>query len=301
LVDPDYALFAEIVAQGSVSAGARSLRISPAMASKRLARLEARLGGQLLRRTTRRMELTETGARFHADVVEILAAIEAAEARVLGRRDQPAGLLRIAAPTSFGRLHVAPVLADFLGRFPEVTAELDLSDDYVDLLKSRIDVAVRITTSVDSMLVGDRLADSRRVLCAAPAYLARHGTPSRLADLARHRLLAARGQMPWRLACGTRLVSHFAESHVATNSSEVVRELTLCGVGIALRSLWDVSSELASGRLVRVLSDCEGSPDVGIFAVRPRSPYLPAATSLFIAALAAAFGPVPPWECDIVQ
>ena len=295
MIDPDYELFARIVEHGSVSAGAHAKHISPAMASKRLARLEARLGAQLIRRSTRRMELTETGARFYADVVEILAAIEAAEARVVGLRNAPAGTLRITAPTSFGRLHVAPVLADFLDRFPDVRAQLDLSDEYVDLLKTRVDIAVRITNAVDRPLVAERLADSRRVLCAAPSYCARYGVPAKPSDLAKHRLLAAREQTHWRLTGGGRSFSHPVESYVATNSSEVVRELALRGAGIALRSLWDVSAELASGRLVRVLPNCEGSADAAIFAVRPPSAYLSAATSSFIEALAEAFSPVPPW------
>jgi len=294
MLDPDYELFAHIVQEGSISAAARAMRLSQAMASKRLARLEARLGSQLIRRSTRRMALTATGAQFHADVVAILSAVRAAEARVLAGIGEPTGSLRIAAPTSFGRLYVAPILADFLTTYPKVTAELELSDDYSDLFKSGFDIAIRITNLLDRRLVAERLADSRRVLCAAPAYIERYGAPRLLSDLAQHRLLAARGQMPWRLSRGTRDVSFSAESSVLTNSSEVARELAVRGVGIALRSLWDVSTELADGRLVRVLPEYEGSS--GIFAVHPPSSHLPAATSAFIAALAKTFRPIPPWE-----
>ncbi len=291
----DYRLFAAIVAGGSLAAAGRMLGLSPPMVSKRLARLEDRLGTQLVRRTTRRLALTDDGARFHADVLVVLAAIEEAEARVGGRLRQPAGTLRLSAPTSFGRLHVAPLVARFVARYPEVAVTLDLSDGFVDLIGERIDLAVRITAGASDGLVAERLADSRRVLCAAPAYLAAHGTPATVAALSGHRLVAADGQLPWRLTARGRAVTVIGRSAVATNSSEVVRELTLAGAGLSLRSLWDVGPLLASGALVRILPDHEGSADVGIFAVRPRAQRVPAAVTAFTDLLRATFSPVPPW------
>jgi DNA-binding transcriptional LysR family regulator len=292
----DHRLFAAIVAGGSLSAAGRALGMSAPMVSKRLARLEDRLGSQLVRRTTRRLELTDAGLRFHADVVAILAAVDEAEARVGGRMRQPAGTLRLSAPTSFGRMHVAPLVARFIAAHPRVSVTLDLSDGFVDLIGERIDLAVRIAAGAGEGLVAERLTDSRRVLCAAPAYLAAHGTPAAIAALADHRLLAAHGQLPWRLvAPGGRAVTVTGRSIVATNSSEVVRELALAGAGLALRSLWDVAPSLASGALVRVLPDHEGSADVGIFAVRPRGDRVPAAVTAFTDLLRAAFSPVPPW------
>jgi len=295
-VDADYALFARIVDKGSLSAAGRSLRLSPAMVSKRLARLEARLGTQLLRRTTRRLELTENGVGFHRDIVAILAAAEDAEARLAGRVREPAGPLRITAPTSFGRLYIAPLLANFLGSYPKVEVELDLSDDFRDLLSERIDLAIRITADPGQGVNADRLATSRRVLCAAPAYLARHPAPASLNELRGHSLLATHGQLPWRLSRSGRSVRFAGDSVVGTNSSEVVRELALAGTGIALRSLWDVGPDLAQGRLVRILPDYEGSADVGIYALQPAVRLAPASVSLFAASLRANFQPCPPWE-----
>ncbi|MBW8745028.1 MAG: LysR family transcriptional regulator [Sphingomonas sp.] len=295
-MDPDYALFARIVEARSLSGAARSLRISPAMVSKRLARLELRLGTQLLRRTTRRLELTESGAGFHKDVLAIMAAIDDAESRLAGRASEPSGPLRITAPTSFGRLHVAPLLAEFLRSYPKVDVELDLSDDFRDLLTDRIDLAVRITADVGRGLIAERLATSRRVLCASPAYLEAFGGPTRIGDLPQHRILATRGQLPWRLASARCPLLFEGESLVSTNSSEVVRELALAGVGIALRSLWDVGPDLAAGRLIRVLPDHEGSADVSIFALQPAARLIPASASLFAALLRARFQPTPPWE-----
>ena len=292
----DYRLFAAIVAEGSLAAAGRRLGISAPMASKRLARLEARLGARLVHRTTRTLALTERGVRFHADVLAILAAIADAERRAAGRPDRPAGPLRITAPTSFGRLHVAPQLGAFLDRHPAIAVTLNLSDGFTDLLAERTDLAIRITAAVDPGLVAERLGTSRRILCAAPAYLAAHGMPATVRDLARHRLLAAEGQLPWRLSGPARPVVVDGVSTVRTNSSEVVRELALAGVGIALRSLWDVGPDLAAGRLLRLLPDHAGSADVGIYAVQPRAALVPAAVTAFVAHLRTTFLPVPPWD-----
>ena len=167
------------------------------------------------------------------------------------------------APTSFGRLWIAPFLPAFLGRYPEIRLKVELSDDYVDLLGGGVDLAIRITATPPTGLGARRMADNRRILCASPAYLARAGTPGTIAALRQHRLLAARGQFPWRLTGAT--VS--GDSVVETDSSEMVRELALAGGGIALRSLWDVADALADGRLVRVLPAYEGSVAVGIWAI----------------------------------
>jgi len=296
MADPDYALFAEVIAGGSLSAAGRKLGISPAMVSKRLARLERRLGTQLIHRSTRRLSLTDAGEAFHRDILAILAAIAAAEARVSGQEGAPTGTLRVSAPTSFGRLHIAPHLAGFLAAHPAVRLRIDLSDGFADLVADRIDLAIRIAPAIDASLVAHRLGSSRRILCASPAYLAAHGSPARLADLARHRLIAADGQLPWRLDGPAGPVQVTGESKVATNSSEVVRELTLAGAGIALRSLWDVARDMADGRLVRVLSDYEGSADVGIFAVHPRGALVPASVRAFVAYLATLYSPPAPWE-----
>jgi len=293
--DPDYALFATIAESGSLSAAARALRISPAMASKRLQRLESRLGVTLVHRTTRRLALTDAGARFRDDLADILAALAEAEARVTGARGEPAGPLRVSAPTSFGRLHVAPHLAAFLAAYPKIDLTFDLGDHFVDLLGERVDCAIRIAREVPGNVVAHRLGRSRRVLCAAPAYLARHGAPDAIDGLGGHRLLAADGQMPWRLVGAGRTVVVERPSHVRTNSSEMVRELALGGVGIGLRSLWDVGDALRDGRLVRVLPDWEGSAEVGIYAVHLRSPAVPAAVAAFVAFLDTVIDPAR-WE-----
>lgn len=290
-LDPDHALFVAILDTGSIAAAARAWGLSPAAVSKRLARLEARLGARLVERTTRRLHATAAGAQLHADLTQILAALAAAEARVGGAAAVPQGRLRVAAPTSFGRLHIAPHLGDFLRRHPKVAFELLLSDAYVDLASERIDCAIRITDRVPPGLAARRLASNRRVVCASPAYLAAAGTPDTPEDLADHRLLAADGQLPWRLLTPGRRVVIEGVSAVRTNSSEVVRELALGGVGVALRSLWDVGEQLRDGSLTRVLPDWEGPHDLGILAIHGPQPS--AAVTAFVDHLAACFADAP--------
>lgn len=297
--DSDYALFARIIEAGSLSAAARKLLISPAMVSKRLMRLEQRLGVRLIHRTTRKLSLTAAGTQFYEDVTQILQSIEQAEARISGVRDEPIGILRVSAPTSFGRLHIAPHLHDFLERYPGVELEFDLTDRIVDLFAGQIDLAVRITSNVPENLDAYRLGANRRVLCASQAYLDRHGEPKDMKDLqANHRLLAADGQLPWRLQADAGIRTVEGRSHVRTNSSEIVRELALCGEGIAYRSMWDIHAELISGRLVPVLSQWGAPTDLCIYALHPKSPTVTAATKAFVSFLGQIVDPLE-WNVKI--
>lgn len=297
-VQEDYALFVAIVEAGSLSGAGRRLRISPAMVSKRLARLETRLGAALARRTTRRLQLTEVGQAFYEDVRRILEATRAAEARVAGRIGQPGGRLRVSAPTSFGRMHIAPFLKDFLDRYPRIELSLDLDDGFIDLFDERIDVAIRITADPGASLVVHRLAENRRILCASPSYLAAHGVPQTIAELGGHRLLAAEHQLPWRLEGSNGPVVFDGVSTVRTNSSEVARELTIAGLGIALRSTWDIGSALRDGSLVRILPGITGASDVAIYAVQPRGSEDAPNVRAFVEHFRALFSPVPPWDRD---
>ncbi|MEK7342652.1 MAG: LysR family transcriptional regulator [Pseudomonadota bacterium] len=296
MMDPDHELFVTVADEGGLAAAGRRLHISPAMMSKRLARLEQRLGAKLVHRTTRRLSLTPAGERLHADLRAILAALDEAERRVSGASAMAAGPLRISAPTSFGRMHLAPYLQRFLDDHPAVDLSIDLSDDYSDLLDGRFDLALRISADLGPALAARRLATNRRILCAAPAYLDAHGTPRRIADLKAHRLLAARGQMPWRLVGPKGPVTVDGQSHVRTNSSELVRELSLAGGGIALRSLWDIAEALERGQVRQILPDHEGSFDVGLYAVHLPQANPPRALTAFIEFLVTLYCPAPPWE-----
>lgn len=276
MFDPDYDFFLQIVEARSISAAARAQGVSVASLSKRLARLEHRLGARLLHRTTRRLALTAAGQELFDTLMPLRASLAAAEDRIAGRHALISGPLRMTAPTSFGRMHIVPCLPAFLAVHRDVDLCIDLSDEFVDLLDGRYDVAIRIGARMGAGLASHRLGTSRRVLCAAPAYLAAFGEPESLSALARHRLLATDSQLPWQLDGPEGTVLLPGHSHIRTNSSEVVRELALGACGIALRSLWDVTDALESGALCRVLPQYEGSQDVGIFAVHATAPSIPA-------------------------
>lgn len=291
----DLDIFVRVAASGSMSQAARDLGLSPPVISKRIKRLEERLGTRLLQRTTRQIVLTEAGRGFHERVLAILASVEEAEEWVSQRANQARGPLRISAPTTFGRLHVAPHLVRFLEKYPEISVDLSLSDAFVDVIGEGYDVAIRIADLADTSLVAKKLAPNHRVLCAAPAYLARHGEPAAIGDLARHRLLVHNADH-WRIESTDGPVTVPVRSAVVTNSSEVIREAVIAGLGIALRSTWDVGPELRSGQLKIVLPCYRASHRVGIFAVYPSRRHLPQRTRVFIDFLAELYGNVPSWD-----
>lgn len=295
----DYRIFVQVMSAGSLSAAGRELGLSPAVISKRLSRLEERLGVRLLHRSTRRLAPTEIGEAFHERIVAALATLDEAESSVSSQVQQPMGLLKISMPTSFSRLHVAPILKDFLDENPGLRLYVDVSDTFVDVVANSFDVAIRIMNPVDSGLVIRRLAPNRRILCAAPGYLARCGTPRMVEDLADHALLAASNQMPWRMIGPEGDVSIKPDSVVQTNSSEIVRQAVFSGLGIGFRSTWDVSEGLADGRLVRVLPDYLGGQDYGIYAVFSSRKFVPVKIRAFVDFLARRFGAEPYWDRGI--
>lgn len=297
----DYEIFARVIKAGSLSAAARELNSTPAMISKRLTRLEDRLGVKLLHRTTRQLTPTEVGHSFHERVLAVLAAVADAENVAASDNLRPRGLLRISLPTAFGRLHVAPRLKTFLDQNPELKLLVDLNDDYVDLVAGSFDVAVRIGTLPDSGLVARRLAANRRVLCAAPAYLEKYGTPRTFEELHRHRLLAAAPLVVWRLEGPGGPSALKPQSSLQTNSSEMVREAVISGLGIGFRSTWDINNELKLGILRRVLPEYAGAADVNIYCVYEGRRLVPPKVRAFVDYFAAVFGGDEPyWDREIL-
>ncbi len=293
----DMEIFARVVTAGSMSAAGREMGLSPAVVSKRIRRLEDKLGTRLLQRTTRQIALTEAGHGFHDRVLAILASVEEAETFVTRGSAQARGTLKVSAPTSFGRMHVAPYLARFLEANPDLYVSLDLSDEFVDIVGDGYDLAIRIAELSDSSLVARRLAPVHRVLCASPSYIERHGEPKSIDDLVEnHVRVAAAAQDPWRLMGPRGLEIVKTDAPLRTNSSEVVREAVLAGVGIALRSTWDVGPELREGKLQIVLPQYRASKDVGLHAVYPTRRFLPAKVRVFIDFLAQLYGPQPYWD-----
>lgn len=292
----DLEIFVRVVSTGSMSAAGRLLGLSPAVVSKRIKRLEERLGTRLLQRTTRQISLTEAGQGFYDRVLGVLAGVEEAETFASGRSGQVRGTLRISAPTSFGRVHIAPHLKMFMDAHPDITINLILSDTFVDIVGEGFDLAIRIGELIDSSLVARRLAPVRRILCASSGYIEQHGMPGTVDDLQRHQCLPAHNNEPWKLEGPSGTLSYRAEGRLVTNSSEVVREAVLAGMGIALRSTWDVGPDLKSGRLVQVLPEWEGLRSLAVSAVYPSRQFLPAKVRTFIDYLAGIYGPVPYWE-----
>jgi len=295
----DLDVFARVVTAKSMSAAGRELKLSPAVISKRVRRLEERLGVRLLQRTTRQLSLTEAGQGFYERVVAILGSIEEAESWVSSGTGQARGTLRVSAPTSFGRLHIAPHLKPFLDANPMVNVDLILTDAFVDIIGEGFDLAVRIADLRDSSLVAKRLAPNHRVLCATPAYLSANGVPAVIEELANHTLIAHNADQ-WRLDGPEGPVSVRVTGPLRTNSSEVVREALLAGVGIALRSTWDVGPELKSGALLRVLPAYSVGKRVAVYAVYPSRRHMEQKVRAFVDYLAELYGATPYWDAGLI-
>jgi len=291
----DLEIFARVVTAGGMSAAGREMGLSPAVISKRIKRLEERLGTRLLQRTTRQLSLTEAGQGYYERVVAILASIDEAETFVTRRSNLARGTLRVSAPTSFGRLHIAPHLRPFLAANPDLVVHLELSDSFVDIVGEGYDVAIRIGELDDSSFVARRLAPNHRLLVATPGYLSAAGRPKTLTDLASHSLLSHNTDT-WRLEGPDGLQLVRLRGPLRTNSSEVVREAVLAGIGIALRSTWDVGPELKDGRLEVVLPQWRATRRVAVHAVYPTRRFLPQKVRVFVDWLAGLYGPVPYWD-----
>jgi DNA-binding transcriptional LysR family regulator len=281
---PALLAFARIVSSGSLSGAARELGLPVSVISKRLSLLEASLGTRLLQRTTRRQVLTEEGQLFHARVLRILDEVEQAEALLAERREGVGGLLRITAPGELGRQWIAPVAAAFRELHPQVTVQLALSDAVLDLVASGCDLAVRYGALADSTLVARELAPNYRVLCAAPAYLERHGEPRTPAELAGHRciLIGDQRRADWRFDGGAAAdLGVKVDAAFLTNDGGAAHQLALDGAGIALKSIWDVGDDLLAGRLRRVLPN-HAIAAAPLHAIYPQQRTLPPRVRAFI-------------------
>jgi DNA-binding transcriptional LysR family regulator len=292
----DLGFFSVLARSGSLGAAGRELGISTAAVSRHLAQMEARAGVTLVNRTTRRMSLTPEGEVYLEHARRILGAIGDLEQALGASRASPRGLLRVNATFGFGRRHVAPLVSRFVRRYPGVEVQLQLSADATPLVDDTVDVFIRFGAPPDGRIIARRLAPHRRLLCAAPAYLARRGTPRVPSDLARHNCITIRqGDEAfgvWRLA-PTRGRKSAAEAvkvrgTLTTNDGEVAVRWALEGHGIVLRAEWDVERHLKSGRLVQVLPNY-ATPDAAIYAVYPQRHNMAARVRTFVDFLADAF------------
>ncbi|MGI4953979.1 MAG: LysR family transcriptional regulator [Janthinobacterium lividum] len=296
------AAFVQTVNRGSQAAAARSLGVTPAMVGRYIAALENRLGTRLLNRTTATQSPTEAGLALHARATAILDQLDTAEHDAATTQAEPHGALRVNAPMVFGARYLAAAIAEFGARHPAIRTELVLDDRVVDLVEEGYDLAIRIGRLPDSSLVARRLAPCRTLLCAAPAYLARHGAPTHPAQLRHHNCLlyayaAALGAWTLTGPDGQQLQQPIAGNLVA-NNGDALLEAAIAGAGIVLQPTFIAAPALRNGSLVPVLPGWH-LPPLAIHAIYPSSRHLAPKVRRLVDDLATRFGGTPPWDQNL--
>lgn len=299
--------FVRVARAGSFTTAATQLGLSRALVSRHISDLEARLGVRLLNRSTRTLSLTEEGMAYVEFCERSLEEIELTERSIARAGTVPIGTLNIAAPKSFGSLHLADAIIAFAKSEPRIRVTLTL-DDFTfrphDFVEGGQDVAIRTSEIRNSSVIAKRIGTFKSVLCAAPEYLAEHGHPQEPGELARHACLAhlniASDDRHWRLKGPRGVVSIKAEGPFLSNSALVLRRATLAGQGIAMLPQYCVAQDLKSGALVRVLSQYK-SPERPIFVVHPQATLVPKKVRLFVDFMARWFGSRPNWDLEPAQ
>lgn len=293
----EMAFFSLLASKGSFSATALELGISKPAISKRLATLEARLGVQLLTRTTRRSGLTAEGEIYLAHARRILADIADMEQQVASTQSAPKGLLRVNATLGFGRSHIAPLISEFVKTQPDVQVQLQLTVNPPLISDDVFDVCIRFGEPPDTRVVARRIAANRRLICAAPAYLERQGTPKTPAELAAHNCIGIRqgdeSYGTWQLSAGSKTESFKVRGNLSTNDGEIAVNWALAGHGLLLRAEWDVAKYLRSGRLVQVLNTYQ-TPPADIYATYPQRHQTAARVRAFVDFLVVKFAQASP-------
>ena len=290
----DLGFFSVLAAAGSLSAAARELGVTAAAVSKRLTQMEQRVGAALINRTTRRMSLTPEGEVYLEHARRILDQIEHLAELLGSASHKPQGLLRVNATLGFGRSHVGPAISRFVAQHPQVEVQLQLSVAPPPITDDTYDVCIRFGEPPDTRVIAKRLAPNRRLLCAAPAYLAEHGLPSSPADLVRHNCIGIRqgdeAYGVWRLSHrrGTSSDAQAVRVHgnLTTNDGEIAVKWALDGHGILMRAEWDIRDFLADGRLIQVLPEYD-TPSADIYAMYAQRHQLSARIRAFVEFLAA--------------
>ncbi|MEM8984050.1 MAG: LysR family transcriptional regulator [Pseudomonadota bacterium] len=291
--------FVQVVASSGFAAAAREMGVSRSAVNKAVIKLENDLGTQLLRRSTRQVTPTETGLAFYDRCVQILADVDEALSAVRELHERPTGNLRINAPMSFGTLHLAPLIGDFMAANPDVHVELVLADRLVDPIEEGFDVTLRIAEpTYSTSLITTEIAPAHRVICASVEYLERYGEPSEPSDLKVHRCLQygySGSLTQWRLAGPAGEQAHTIHCFLWSNNGEVLKSVALAGQGLALLPTFIVGDELQSGRLRTVLPDYLPKQLV-LAALYPRNRHLSAKIRLFVELLEQRFAGRPHWD-----
>lgn len=281
----DMEVFVRVVRLGSLSAAARSLNLSPAAISYRMTKMEAVLGMRLMHRTTRLLTLTADGKEYLEKAQQVLATLEEFTAAASHADRLAQGTLKVTIPSSFGRQYIAPLVPKFLAQHPAVRMHLILDDEVADIIADGIDLAIRISKLKESELVAQKIAPDRRIVCAAPSYLQRHGTPRTLASLAEHNCLVLSQQPYWTFQHDGKRKKVKVRGNFECNNGEVLRELAISGMGLALKATWDIAPALRDGRLRQVLKTCRVADETSVWAVYPSRRNLPAKVRAFVAFL----------------
>ncbi|WP_299850234.1 LysR family transcriptional regulator [uncultured Roseovarius sp.] len=261
-------VFTRVLELGSITSGGRDLRLTPAVASKRIKELEKRLGVRLFNRTTRTITPTEVGRVFYDEAKKVLGSLDDAESAVANFSDKPRGVIRVTAPLSVGRRIIAPLVPQFVKAFPETQVQMRLSDRAIDILAERLDVAFFVGTPKESNLKLKKLAECDRVLCAAPSYLDRHGTPETPGDLMSddHNCLLLRyprsPEYFWVLDTEDGPKKLDVAGKFDADDSDVLTQWALDGHGIANKPRFDVAHHLAAGTLIEILPDTPPMPSL---------------------------------------
>ena len=290
--------FTKVVQHSSFAAAARDLRLSRSAVSKHVMELEQELGVQLLSRTTRSVTATENGQAYYERCLAILSDLEEADLSATRLQAEVRGLLRINAPMSFGTLHLARAVADFMEKYPDLRIQLLLSDQQVDPVQEGFDITLRIADLPSSSMIARRIAPARRAICASPSYLARHGTPKHPDDLRGHACLTY-----GHLATGNqwKLTGPDGDHWIAipwtlcTNNAEVLRDAAVQGRGIALLPTFIAGADFQQGRLATILPGYQ-APEISIYAIYPETRHLSLKVRVFIDFLVERFGGRPYWD-----
>ena len=291
-------IFVEVVNSGSFTAAAEKIGLSRAQISKSVMLLEQYLGTRLLNRTTRRISLTEPGRVYYERSSALLDEIDEIEAVVSNESGEARGRLTLSAPTSFGILHLQNAIPVYLEKYPDVQVSLSLADRFIDVVAEGFDLVIRIAELEDSSLVARRLAPCKRILCAAPGYLEKHGTPQVPQDLAIHQCLVYSNELKpdtWRLTGPDGYEAIKVNGPVCADNGDILRAAAVAGLGVTLLPTFIVGPDLRSGKLRQVLPNfCP--PEIAIHAVFPSRRWLSPKVRSFVDFLTEYFGGQPEWD-----
>lgn len=289
-------LFVRLASTHNISMAGKEFGLSPAVASAHISKLEEALGVRLVHRTTRKVSLTQEGEEFLPHAEDVLASVEAAKGAIGVGHSSPSGTIRVAAPASFGRMHLIPALKEFLVAYPELTVDLRLSDTVIDLVEGGFDLAIRNAELKDSSLVARKLAKDKRILCASPQYLQAYGEPLHPRELENHKCISLSNSDNWSFETSEGVVSIKPKGRFKTDNGDAVREATCQGIGVSINSTWSTYNALGEGKLVQILKGYKIISDTAIWAIYPSSRLIAPKVRVLIDFLVEYYGIPPYWD-----